>query len=242
MPFGLPFTPRLAEAAPARSPPQVFNTYGEYNSRKLLLDYGFVPADNPLDTAALDAPLLADACAEVLGEPAFAKRRGALCRAGGASLLEGHTDDGSSPGLHTSRPGPAGRGGRQVVPRASPPALSLSPRRATSTGFGFHRGGEPPAALLLLLSLLLATAPPRKGQASAAACRAFAALAGAERRERASMSAGGLGRQILELPKARRAKEAAKREGIAVLLGACPRGRAGNDAYHACALAGADCI
>ena len=50
---------------------EVLNTYGEYPSRKLLLDYGFVPTDNPLDTTALTPSLLAAACAAELGEEQY---------------------------------------------------------------------------------------------------------------------------------------------------------------------------
>ena len=150
---------------------EVLNTYGEYPSRKLLLDYGFVPTDNPLDTAALTPSLLAAACAAELGKEQYEARRAALQQVGGARLLEGGVADGFS--FHRmGEPPDALLLLLSLLLAPAPPQASAPPQKS-------HQAAAATAA-------------------GAAACRAFAALPASERHQRAAVvGADGLGLRVL---------------------------------------------
>ena len=150
---------------------EVLNTYGEYPSRKLLLDYGFVPTDNPLDTTALTPSLLAAACAAELGEEQYEARRAALQQVGGARLLEGGVADGFC--FHRmGEPPDALLLLLSLLLAPAPPQAAAPPQKS-------HQAAGAAAA-------------------GAAACRAFAALPASKRHQRAAVAgADGLGLRIL---------------------------------------------
>ena len=61
---------------------EVYNTYGEYPNRKLLLDYGFALADNPLDTVELSAGALSTAGIARMGARGYGDAIASLRKSG----------------------------------------------------------------------------------------------------------------------------------------------------------------